>query len=211
MISLLARFLLLATVCLQVSPSSSNRAHDFDRLVKATGERWNLQRAIGLGAPGLRNETEIYEWRDSGDGNKRIFISIHHYTDAAEAREHVEHLFLAIATLPVDGIGDAAKIASMKPGDPSSPGTVHFSVEWMYVQVSAPTAGLAMKLAPDIAEELRSRKAPADDDQQPTESPSVVAAVLLPMLLIGEGATRVWLPGHRTGNLRHYRATPPRR
>jgi len=129
-----------------------------ERIVKDTDDRWTLKRAVRFTAvAGVRDEEEIYEWRDIGDDNRRLVIAIYHYTETVQARQRVEHLDLVVqsAAIPVDGIGDAAKIATMRPGDPSAPGTVHFSVDWMYVQVSAPTAELATRLAGGMAEELR--------------------------------------------------------
>ena len=153
MISLLIAAVIAAAIPLQAGPLLRDGVRDrLDRVVRTAGDRWTLQRAVRFTAvPGLRNETEIYEWRDT-NGQERIQISIYHYGDAAEAREHIDHLILAIATRPLNGIGDAAKVASM--GE-SGPSTVHFSVDWMYAQVSAPTAELAIRLAGEMAKELR--------------------------------------------------------
>ena len=154
MINLLVMLFLSATSPLQTSPSSSGGVRDrLDRIMKDTGERWILVRSVLLPArPRVsEHDIEIYEWRNP-DRNERVHITVEHYSDAAQAREHVEHLIVEAPSGPLNGIGDAARIAFVQR---TGPGTVHFSVDWMYVQLSAPTVDLAIKLAGKAANELR--------------------------------------------------------
>ena len=153
-VSVLVRFL-AAAIALQVGTPPSGATRDrLDRIVKDTGERVTLTRAAHFTAvPGVRNETEVYDWGEANEKG-RIHISIEHHKDAVEARDRLEHLILAVSTRPLNGIGDAAKVGSIDPTG-KGPATVHFVIDWMYIQVSAPTGELAVRLAGDTAKELR--------------------------------------------------------
>jgi hypothetical protein len=142
-------------MCLQAgTPSPDGTGDRLDRIVKGTGEPLTLTRAAHVTAiPQVRNETEVYEWRDV-NGRVRVHIVIDHHNDAVEARERLEHLKRQVAARPLNGIGDAARIASIDPTG-KGPATVHFIIDWIYIQVSAPTGQLAVRLAGETAKELR--------------------------------------------------------